>query len=99
MFITYNELVEQPTETIKKIYNFCHWEYFDHDFNNIIPKYKEDDSKYNLPGFHDVRPTIVKSGTTLNNTIENSELPQEVIDKCLFIDNNINNVDDRLKNN
>jgi hypothetical protein len=81
-------LVEQPAETIRKIYDFCNWEYFDHDFNNITSKYKEDDSKYNLIGFHDVHPTIVKS-QTVNEKCELS-LPQEVIDKCIFIDNNIN---------
>jgi sulfotransferase len=97
LFITYNELVEQPSETIRKIYDFCNWEYFQHDFNTIIPKYKEDDSKYNLIGFHDVRPTIAKSGITSDNTIEKCELPQEVIDKCLFIDNNMNTISDRLQ--
>jgi len=96
LFISYSELVENPHETMKKIYDFCNWEYFEHDFNNITPKYKEDDSKYNLPGFHDVHPTIVKSGTKLNNTIEKCELSQEVIDKCVFIDNNINNINNRL---
>jgi len=96
LFISYSELVENPHETMKKIYDFCNWEYFEHDFNNITPKYKEDDSKYNLPGFHDVHPTIVKSCTKSNNTIEKCELSQEVIDKCVFIDNNINNINDRL---
>ena len=98
LFITYNELVEQPEETIKKIYDFCNWEYFQHDFNNIVPKYKEDDTTYNLIGFHDVHPTIVKPGTKSDNTIETGGLSQEVIDKCVFIDNNMNNINNILKN-
>jgi sulfotransferase len=94
LFITYNELVEKPAETMKKIYDFCNWEYFQHDFNNITPKYKEDDSKYNLIGFHDVHPTIKKT----NLVKEKYDLPKEVIDKCNFIDNNINNINTSLKN-
>ena len=29
-------VIENTEETIKKIYDFCNWEYFDHDLNNIM---------------------------------------------------------------
>ena len=60
LFISYNELVNNTEETIKKIYDFCGWEYFNHDFTNIVVKYPENDEIYKLPGQHKIRPTIEK---------------------------------------
>jgi sulfotransferase len=80
MFIKYDVLVENTPETIRKIYDFCGWEYFEHDFGNIVSKYKENDSAYNLIGFHDVNPVIKK-------TQNDVELPTEIFEKCCFIDN------------
>jgi sulfotransferase len=88
LFITYDELIENTQETIKKIYDFCGWEYFEHDLNNIVPRYKENDNEYKLYGLHDVYPTIKKSDNTI-------VLPQEIIDKCNYIDNNMKSL---LKN-
>lgn len=82
LFITYNELIENTQEIIKKIYDFCGWEYFEHDLNNIVPKYKENDNEYKLYGLHDVYPSIKKPDNTII-------LSQEIIDKCNYIDNNM----------
>jgi len=60
LFISYNELVNNTEETIKKIYDFCGWEYFNHDFTNIVVKYPENDEVYKLSGQHKIRPTIEK---------------------------------------
>jgi sulfotransferase len=79
LFISYKELVEAPEETMKKIYNFCSWDYFKHDFNNIVSKYKENDEIYGLKGFHDIFSTIRQH----NNEID---LPENIINKCLFLD-------------
>jgi hypothetical protein len=88
LFITYDELIEQTQETIKKIYDFCGWEHFEHDLNNIVPKYKENDNEYKLYGLHDISRTITKPDSTI-------VLPQEIIDKCNYIDNNMKSL---LKN-
>jgi sulfotransferase len=85
LFISYNELIENTEETIKKIYDFCNWEYFSHDFKNIDPKYKENDAVYNLTGFHDVHPTVKKTENTV-------VLPTEIIDKCRQIDKIIDQI-------
>jgi sulfotransferase len=80
LFINYNELTFYPEETIKKIYDFCGWEYFNHDFTNIIPKYPENDfSAYGLKNLHEVRPKIEKRKYEVS-------LPKEIEDKCLQID-------------
>ena len=58
LFIEYNELVENTSETLQKIYTFCDWETFPHWFNDISNPYPENDSVWGFPGLHDVRPTI-----------------------------------------
>ena len=58
LFITYNDLVKNTEETIKKIYDFCNWEYYQHDLKNIIAKYPENDEIYKLKEMHSIRPII-----------------------------------------
>jgi len=58
IFVTYKDLIEDTKNTIEKIYNFCEWEKFDHNFEYIENKFVEDDSVYNLIGMHEVRSTI-----------------------------------------
>ena len=35
LFITYKNLTEKPKETMQQIYDFCGWDDFQHDFQNI----------------------------------------------------------------
>lgn len=60
IFITYDELINTTQSTLDKIYKFCDWEPFEHNLNNIINKFPEDDSVYGTIGQHDIRPTISK---------------------------------------
>jgi len=79
LFISYDELINNTKEMVDKIYNFCGWEPFDHNYENIILKYPENDDVYQLQGQHKIRPTIGK----VDNLIE---LPKEVIKQCKMID-------------
>jgi len=79
LFVNYDELIRCPKKEIDRIYAFCGWEPFEHNFDKIEPKYKEDDSYYGFNGFHDVRPTIQKS---INETI----LPNQIIEKCMQLE-------------
>jgi sulfotransferase len=79
LFISYDELVNNTEITIKKIYDFCEWEYFHHDFTNIVVKYPENDEIYKLHGHHEIRPTIKKIE---NNVVLSKELEAY----CLMID-------------
>lgn len=56
LYITYKDLISKPEETIKKIYEFCQINYYNHNFKNIKNKYPEGD--YNIKGLHDVRNKI-----------------------------------------
>lgn len=60
IFIEYDDLVNYPKETMKKIYDFCEWEPFNHDFKNIENKFIENDEYLNLIGLHDIRKEVGK---------------------------------------
>jgi sulfotransferase len=79
LFISYEELVKNTVETLHKIYDFCGWEWFEHNLTNIVNKYPENDEVYNLKGMHDVRPVISMK--------ENSvKLSEKLIAQCLELD-------------
>lgn len=58
LFIEYGDLVDNTTDVLLSIYDFCGWEPFVHDLDNIVNQHPEDDSVYGLVGMHDVRATI-----------------------------------------
>jgi hypothetical protein len=63
LIINYNFLVNDPTEYIKKIYDFFNLPSFNHDFNNIKPLeingVKYNDSVFNAE-LHKIKPFIYK---------------------------------------
>jgi sulfotransferase len=79
LFVTYDDLVSSTETVMDRIYSFCGWEPFEHNFDSVIPKYKENDSYYGLNGFHDVRPKIER---VVNDTI----LPPQIMERCMQID-------------
>lgn len=80
LFINYSDLINDTKNTIDKIYTFCGWEKFQHDFKNIIPKYPENDEIYKLPGQHSIRPKI-KADTTVVKLNDILEKKCRIIDK------------------
>jgi sulfotransferase len=85
LFINYSDLVSKPSETIKTIYEFCGWTFFEHDFDNITVKYPENDAIYNLEGFHKVRSSISKNDYDIT-------LPDSIVDMCIDIENQIQQI-------
>lgn len=82
LFVQYDDLVNNPKDTIKNIYDFYEIEPFEHQFNNIICKHPEDDSVnfgFNRTGLHDIRPILSKQ-------IVDIELSQDIIRKCEVLD-------------
>lgn len=59
--IEYDDLVAQPDETLRGIYDFLGLPDFEHNLTDIVNKTPEDDSVYNLPGMHEVRPQLQKT--------------------------------------
>lgn len=69
--VEYNDLVNQPEETMKSIYKFLDKDYYQHNFNNIEHKYKEDDSVDAHPWLHKIRSNISKSNTIAKQEFTN----------------------------
>ncbi len=59
--IEYDAFVSSPDKTMTGLYEFLDIEPFSHDFNQIENKTPEDDSVYNMPGLHTVRPQLQKT--------------------------------------
>lgn len=59
--IEYDDLISNPEETMRKIYDFLGEEYFNHDFTNIENIHRERDQEvYGLSDMHNVRSTLGK---------------------------------------
>jgi len=74
-FIEYDDLINNPKETMEKIYQFLEIPYFEHDFNNLINLHQEDDAKiYGISDMHSVRKEL--KSTSLN--------PEEVLSEYML---------------
>ena len=82
LFIDYNELIEQPDNTLKKIYDFFRIDFFQHDFTNIVNLNPENDKIYGLEGMHQIKNKI----STVNNgnlgDEDNIRLPKKIKKLC-----------------
>jgi sulfotransferase len=57
--IDYEEIVNAPEETLKKVYEFCELEYYSgHYFENLSNPSPENDDAYGIQGLHDVRKKL-----------------------------------------
>jgi sulfotransferase len=83
LFISYKELINNTEETINKIYTFCGWEPYNHDYNNIVSKYPENDEIYNLKGQHKIRSRIKQRDINIT-------LPEDIVKQCNIIDKLMN---------
>jgi sulfotransferase len=79
LFIQYDEFIAKPAETIERIYAFCGWAPYPHQFDAIVNAHPENDDFYKLKGFHEIRATLQKEP---NDTV----LPPDILAKCLQID-------------
>ena len=76
--VEYRDLVNNPKETVEKIYEFLGEELFEHDFNKLDNINRENDAQiYGFSDMHDVRPK-------LESISKNPEdiLSSEILKKC-----------------
>jgi len=60
-FVEYDDLMNSPEETMRKIYEFLGEEYYKHDFSSIKNLHQERDQEvYGLGDMHNVRETLNK---------------------------------------
>jgi len=77
-FVEYDDLVSNPEETIRKIYEFLDQEYFEHDYSQLTKQYQENDEAiYGIADMHSVRPVLKKISTNPSEI-----LSQRIIDQC-----------------
>mgnify|MGYP003338193670 FL=1 len=77
-FVEYKDLVNNPQETMQKIYEFLGEEPFEHTFDNLKNENRENDGKiYGFADMHEVRP-VVKSVAPAPEEI----LSAEILEKC-----------------
>lgn len=75
--IEYNELIIDPETTMRKIYDYLEMDYYEHDFNNLVNLYRENDLQvYGLEDMHEVRKKLEKVSTTPEDI-----LPENVLEK------------------
>lgn len=81
LFIQYDELVENPSRVMERIYDFCGWHNipFQHTFTDVVNKYPENDEFYGLDGFHTIRSVVERE----NNDVV---LPDAIMAKCIELD-------------
>jgi sulfotransferase len=76
--VKYEDLLKNPTDVLKNIYNFLEIDSFTHDFNNIKILEKELDAEVNLPEkMHKINSTLKN-----NNLIVSDFLSEKMIKKC-----------------
>jgi hypothetical protein len=79
LFIQYDDLIAQPSATFERIYTFCGWEPFAHQFTDVVNAHPENDAFYKLEGFHTIRSSLSKELNTVS-------LPPDIAAKCKQID-------------
>jgi hypothetical protein len=79
LYIWYDDLLSNPQETIDKIYNFCGWNKFEHNFEDIKNLTPERDDLLNLIGLHDIRPQLSRRSIDI-------KLSDKLYDKAVQLD-------------
>jgi len=67
--VEYDELVTRPTEVLAEVYDFLKIPQFVHTFSEIVNQTPEDDTVYNIPGMHEVRPMLSKTSPDAENVL------------------------------
>ena len=58
LMVEYNDIVDQPDETMRRIYDFLEVDYYKHDFNNVANTHRESEKQWNLKDMHHVRKQV-----------------------------------------
>lgn len=79
LYLWYDDLVNNPEQVVDKVYDFCGWEKFEHQFSNIKNLTPERDDLINLIGLHDIRPTLARREIDI-------KLSDELYEKAIQLD-------------
>ena len=79
LYLWYDDLVNNPKQVVDKVYDFCGWKKFEHQFSNIKNLTPERDDLINLIGLHDIRPTLARREIDI-------KLSDELYEKAIQLD-------------
>jgi sulfotransferase len=79
LYIWYDDFISNPEKTIDKIYEFCGWEKFNHQYVDIKNLTPELDDEIGLLGLHDIRTEIKKREVEV-------KLSKELYNKAVALD-------------
>ena len=74
LLVEYNDLVNTPEETFKRIYEFLELDYYSHDFMSIENTHREKEDQWSLKDMHHVRQKLQKT----------SKNPEEVLSSYIL---------------
>lgn len=77
LFVRFEDLCENPSQELKRIYEYLELPYFEHDFNNVQQHTIEDDSIYGIYGDHKIQSQI-KLQTSQAKQILGQDLYEEL---------------------
>jgi len=60
LLVEYDDLIKNPQQKLNQIYDFLEEERYIHSFENVRPRFDEDDNVYKLDGMHNVRTKVEK---------------------------------------
>ena len=58
LFLRFEDLTTDPQATLKKAYGYFGVPEFQHDFQNVAQVTQEDDTVFDIPGLHTIRPKV-----------------------------------------
>ena len=61
LMVEYNDLVNTPDETMRRIYEFLEMDYYNHNFKNVENNHRENDDQWYLKDMHYVRKEVKKT--------------------------------------
>ena len=61
LMVEYDDIVDQPDETMRRIYDFLEVDYYQHDFNNVANTHRESEKQWNLKDMHHVRKEVKRT--------------------------------------
>lgn len=77
-FVEYDDLMNNPKETMDKLYEFLGEDYYEHDFSKIENIHKERDAEvYGINDMHDVRSELKKTSADPAEI-----LPESILKQC-----------------
>jgi sulfotransferase len=94
-FVEYDDLMDNPQETMNKIYDFLEEEHFEHDFDNITNIHRENDmNTYGIEKMHEVPSKLKKSSIDPKQV-----LPEEIYNLCQGQEfwRDLDNLEDEVK--